>query len=100
MEWCSLDLDLRSVSLTGGTLGDTTVTDDTPASFSFSGLGKGIYDFYVNGYLNRVPGPLGVASYTGTIRAVASPAPEPGALALALAGLIGVGVLSRRGRQI
>lgn len=98
MEWGSLELDLLSVSLSGGTL-DGTVTDDTPGSFSFSGLGAGTYAFDVNGYLKSHGGPLGFASYTGNIRSIASPAPEPGALAMALAGLVGVGLLTRRGRR-
>ncbi len=99
MEWGSLDLDLLSVSLSGGTL-DHEVTDDTPASFSFSGLGAGTYNFDVTGILKSYGGELGFASYTGNIRSMASPAPEPGALALALAGLIGVALLTRRGKRI
>lgn len=99
MEWGSLELDLRFVSLSGGTL-DHELVDDTPASFAFSGLGAGTYSFNVTGWLNSTVGPFGYASYTGNIRSMASPAPEPGALALALAGLIGVGLLSRRGKQI
>lgn len=98
MEWGSLDLDLLSVSLSGGTL-DHTVIDDTPGSFSFSGLGAGTYSFDVTGFLKSVGGPLGFASYSGSISSIASPAPEPGALALALAGLIGVGLLTRRGKR-
>jgi hypothetical protein len=98
MEWGSLDLDLMSVSLSGGTL-DRTLSDDSPASFSFSGLGAGTYTFDVIGNLKSISGPLGFASYTGNIRSIASPAPEPGALALALAGLIGVGLLTRRGKR-
>lgn len=99
MEWGSLDLELLSVSLSGGTL-DRTVIDDTPGSFSFSGLGAGTYSFDVTGFLKSVGGPLGFASYSGSISSIASPAPEPGALALALAGLIGVGLLTRRGKRI
>lgn len=98
MEWGSLDLNLKSVSLSGGNLTET-LTDTTPASFSFSGLGAGTYAFDVVGELKSIGGPIGVAAYTGTIRAVASPAPEPGALALALAGLVGVGLLARRGKH-
>jgi len=99
MEWGSLDLDLLSVSLSGGTLKETLV-DNTPASFRFSGLGAGTYKFDITGNLKSVGGPLGYASYTGSIRSVASPAPEPGALALVLAGLAAVGLLSRHARQV
>lgn len=98
MEWGSLDLELLSVSLSGGTL-EHEVTDDTPASFSFSGLGAGTYSFNVTGNLLSYGGPLGFASYTGNIRSMASPAPEPGALVLALAGLVGVGLLLRRDKR-
>lgn len=98
MEWGSLDLDLLSVSLSGGTLSGK-VTDDTPASFSFSGLGAGTYNFDVTGNLKSHGGPLGIASYTGNIRAIASPAPEPGPLALALAGFVTVAMLAVRGKK-
>ncbi len=98
MEWGSLDLDLKSVSLSGGTL-RSAVTDSTPASFSFSSLGAGTYNLDISGLLKSVGGPLGYASYTGTIRSVASAAPEPEALVMLLAGLAAVVVLTRRRRQ-
>jgi len=98
MEWGSLDLDLKAVSLSGGTLA-STVTDDTPANFSFSNLGAGTYTLDVSGILKSVGGPLGYAHYAGSIQSVASAAPEPAALAMMLAGLTAVGLVARRRRN-
>ena len=98
MEWGSLELDLNSVSLSGGSI-NGTLTDNTPASFSFSSLGAGTYNLDISGYLKNVGGPLGYASYSGSIHSVASPAPEPAALVMVLAGLAGVGLLARRGKH-
>lgn len=99
MEWGSLDLDLNSVSLSGGSLAGT-LTDNTPSSFTFSSLGAGTYTLDIAGILKSTGGPLGYASYTGNIRSIASAAPEPAVLLMVLAGLAAVGVLVRRGRQV
>lgn len=100
MEWGSLDLDLTSVSVTGtGKTGYATKTDSTPQSFSFSDLGAGTYRLDVAGVLKSVSGPLGYAHYSGSIQSVASAAPEPSALAMMLAGLAAVGLVSHRRRQ-
>jgi hypothetical protein len=95
VEWGSLDLTLTQVSLSGGTLADK-LTDATPESFSFSNLGAGTYTLDVSGVLDKVPGSVGFAFYSGSIQSVASAAPEPEALALMLAGLAGVGLATRR----
>jgi hypothetical protein len=97
MEWGSLDLDLNSVSLSGGSVVGTLV-DNTPASFTFSSLGAGTYNLDIAGVLKSVGGPLGYASYTGSIRSIASAAPEPAVLLMVLAGMAAVGVMVRRGR--
>src|SRR5436190_13736321 len=44
----ALGIDVGSISLSGGTLA-STVTDTTPDSFSFSGLGSGNYQLAVHG---------------------------------------------------
>ena len=97
-EWGSVDLDLNSVSLSGGTLG-ATVTDDTPQSFSFSNLGAGTYTLDVSGVLKSVNSGFGFAYYQGAIQSVASAAPEPEALALMVAGLLGVGAMTARRKK-
>lgn len=86
MEWGSLDLALTAVSLKGGTLG-STLTDRTPDNFSFSGLGAGTYSLDISGNLKNVGGPIGYASYSGSISSIASPTPEPEGLAMLMAGL-------------
>lgn len=90
-----VDLQLTSVSLTGG---GQSQTSSTPGNFSFANLVPNVtYTLAVAGTLSSYKFlDLGYAYYEGTIRSVASAAPEPGALALALAGLLGVGVLTRR----
>ena len=95
LEWGSLDLTLTQVSLSGGTLAHKQ-TDTTPGNFSFSNLGAGTYTLDVSGVLNKVKGSVGFAFYSGSIQSVASAAPEPEALALMLAGLVGVGLATRR----
>jgi len=93
-----VDLALSSVALyTGSSL---IASDSTPGTFSFSNLSGGTqYTLAVSGNLASSPNlDLGAAFYQGTIRSVASAASEPSALALALAGLIGVGLLARRRR--
>lgn len=90
-----VDLQLTSVSLTGGGKNET---DTTPGGFSFANLVPGVtYTLAVAGSLTSYKFlDLGYAYYEGTIRSVASAAPEPGALALGLAGLLGVAAFARR----
>ncbi len=80
--------------------GYTTLgSDSTPSQFAFTGLGSGSYRLAVSGNIGLDydrQNPNGRASYEGSIRSIASAAPEPGAFAMMLAGLVGVGVLAKR----
>lgn len=89
-----VDLDLNSVSLyssAGQLLGSSA-----PASFSFAGLGAGSYKLAVEGSFY---GYNAAAGYAGTIRSVASAAPEASAFGMALLGLTGVGFVIARRRK-
>lgn len=80
----------------------TVTTDSSPGQFSFSGLSGGVdYRLAVAGTVDftMFGGQFGNASYSGTIHSIASAAPEPGALAMAIAGLMGVSLLTMRGRR-
>lgn len=102
------DIKLTSVSLqswTGSAWADWLGTagspgkDFTPSEFSFSGLGGGDYRLAVAGKVNfqiDFSDPLRPASYQGTVRSIAAPAPEPGALGMALLGLLGVSFAALR----
>ena len=107
------DIKLTSVSLqswTGSAWADWLGTagspgkDFTPSEFSFSGLGGGDYRLAVAGKVDfqiDFSDPLKPASYQGTVRSIAAPAPEPGALGMALLGLLGVSFAAlRRKRQL
>ena len=77
-------------------------TDTSPLYFSFGGLaGGGLYTLAIASEVARDPGlwkvPVG---YAGLIATVAAPVPEPGALALLLAGLVGVGAVTWRRRGV
>lgn len=93
-EWGYVDLKLDKVSLYGN--GGTLLSSSAPSAFSFSGLGAGSYTLGVSGSFD---GALGVAGYSGTIRSVASAAPEADSLAMALLGLAGVGFMVLRRRK-
>lgn len=93
-QWGAAALSLTSVSLYGAA-GQLLATS-SPASFSFNGLGAGTYKLAVAG---DYQGFLGVASYSGTIRSVASAAPEASSFAMALIGLVGVGAMVARRRK-
>lgn len=90
-EWGLVNLDLTSVSLFNG--GGLLLGNSAPTSFSFNGLGAGDYKLAVAGSFNGV---LGTAGYSGTIRSIASAAPEADSLAMALLGLAGVAAVVRR----
>lgn len=101
-DWGALDLSLTSASLSGGTLGNNTLVDNTPARFSFGGLGMGDYALSISGMLTPENGRFGGAGYMGTIHAVASPVPEPGTLAMALTafGALWLTMRRRKGRTV
>lgn len=88
------DLKLNTVSLYGS--GGNLITSGAPSAFSFSGLGAGSYKLAVAGTLS---GSSGIAQYSGTIRSVASAAPEASSFAMALLGLAGVGFMVARRRK-
>jgi hypothetical protein len=91
-----VDLDLKSVSLYPTANPSSAFVDTSVDSFSFSKLlAKTSYTLAVSGTLKSLYLDTGGAYYQGTIRSIASPAPEPAALALAVAGLLGVLGLSR-----
>jgi hypothetical protein len=86
-------IDVTSVSLF---LGDSLIgTDDSSDNiFTFSNLaGGGLYTLAVASTIGKDPI---LASYVGLITTIAAPVPEPGALALMIAGLIGVGSIAWR----
>lgn len=101
-----LDIDVQSVSLfSGGVLGGQTgsfvASDYSVGRFSFGSLSAGDYTLAVASLVSRDFGIVNKAvGYTGIIAtSVASPAPEPEAFAMMLAGLTGVGMMVRRRKQ-
>jgi hypothetical protein len=98
-DWGSLGLTLNSVSLSGGTLGGATRIDASPSALSFNALGAGMYTLSVSGELKKAPGFVGYAYYTGSVKSIASAAPEPESLALLAVGLAGVGLMAKRARR-
>ena len=105
-----LDIDLTSIQLYAGSLmgstgnGTLLATDTTPGLFSFGALAAGTYTLALTSTVTKDWGlwdaPVGYVGLIATQRSsVASPAPEPGAMALMLAGLLGVGAAARRRRK-
>jgi MYXO-CTERM domain-containing protein len=86
------NVNVASVSLSGGGLSGSLTDYDPSNGFTFSNLLAGTYTMEVAG---NVPGAFG-GSYVGALHAIASPAPEPEVYAMAALGLLGVGFAARR----
>lgn len=86
------NVNVKSVSLSGGSLSGSLTDYDPSNGFTFSNLLAGTYTMQVAG---SVPGAFGGA-YVGALHAIASPAPEPEVFAMAALGLLGVGFAARR----
>jgi hypothetical protein len=101
------DIDLDSVTLTGGSLVSALV-DTSASSFSFSNLAAGVYQFVVAGDVTGRNGGLfggGVVGYFGSFETqratgVAAPVPEPKTYALLALGLLAVGWTVRRRNSV
>jgi hypothetical protein len=93
-EWGIVNLSLTSVSLYGS--GGQLLGSASPSAFTFNGLGAGSYKLAITG---DYQGLIGAASYSGTIRSIASAAPEASSFAMALVGLVGVGAMVARRRK-
>lgn len=101
------DIDLSSVTLTGGSLVNAIV-DTSASSFSFSNLAAGVYQFVITGDVTGRNGGLlggGVVGYGGTFATarstvVAAPVPEPKTYALLALGLLAVGWTVRRRNMV
>lgn len=103
-----LDIDIKSVSLFaggvlgGGNLGSFVKSDDSPAKFSFDALTAGTYTIAVASRVykdfewNWNNGVGYTGKFSTTAASIASPAPEPGTMAMMLLGLAGVGAVARR----
>ena len=89
------DVNFSSVALSGA--GYSGIDTDASDGFRFGGLAAGTYDLAVSGYLDRFQLRGG---YTGAVSATsfAAPVPEPETYGMALLGLAGVGLVTRRRR--
>jgi hypothetical protein len=91
------DIDLNSVSLWSG--GSQIGYDASPWSFSFANLGAGSYSLHVDGVIGWEFGFTGQhVNYNGSINFTpgTTSVPEPGTLALAGLGLLGIAFAMRR----
>lgn len=103
-----LAIDVTSVSLfnggvSSGLTGSLFDSDSSAWDFTFTGLTAGTYTLAVAASITQewgiVPGLVGYKGSIATAAPVASPAPEPEALAMMFAGLAGVGAAVRRRRR-
>jgi MYXO-CTERM domain-containing protein len=96
-----VDLALNSVSLYATGDSSNATVDTTPGTFSFSNLSPNTsYTLAVKGTLKTLYNvDFGFAYYQGTIHSIASAAPEPGWIALLLAGVAGLALHARRRRS-
>lgn len=92
------NLNITSVTLSGGALGSAGSLIDLNSTdgFSFSNLGVGSYQMAISG---SVTGLLGGA-YLGAVHAVTTPVPEPEHYAMALLGIAGISWMARRARAM
>jgi hypothetical protein len=106
LEWdwsAARDIDVTSVSLTGGGLAGT-VTDDSPLQFSFSNLLAGAYQLIVSGSVTATDfsrygdGKVGYIGVLATNGSIAAPVPEPETYAMLALGLAIVGFAARKRR--
>jgi len=95
------NINIDSVSLSGGSLANTVV-DNTPEWFSFSNLLAGSYQLIVAGdvtdsWIAGGGGPVGYAGVLATTRSsFAAPVPEPETYAMLALGLAVVGWSAKR----
>lgn len=107
LEWdwsFARDIDVTSVSLSGGGLA-STITDDTPGTFSFSNLLAGAYQLIVSGNVSAADfsrysdGAVGYVGVMATSRSIAAPVPEPETYAMLALGLAIVGFTAKKKRS-
>jgi len=94
-----LSIDILSVSLY---LGNALLGSDTsPLSFSFVGLSGGSgYTLAIASSVTKGPGLLTLpVGYAGSLTTIAAPVPELGAVALTIAGILGVGAFAWRRKK-
>jgi hypothetical protein len=99
----ALDINLSSVTLSGGNLA-APVVDGAPGFFSFSGLASGPYQLALEGTTSLVPsrsGGLGWGvGYAGLLATsaptIVTPVPEPETIAMLALGLLAVVASTRR----